>query len=79
MVINAYCCAIKAEEKPIKIAHTYLKALDLLQNHDRLYTRSLLRSRAVYEESVSASAIRNRKILFRNIHEGTKKGDPFPG
>ncbi len=47
------------------------------QNHDRLYTRSLWRSGAVYEQSVITSAIRNPKVLVRYIREGTKKR-PYP-
>ncbi len=44
---------------------------------ERLYTRSLRRSRAVYEQNVIASAIRNPKVLFRYSREGTKKKDPI--
>ncbi len=49
------------------------------KNHDRLYIRSLRRSRAVYEQNVIASAIRNPKVLFRYIREGTKKETLSPG
>ncbi len=49
------------------------------KNHDRLYTRSLRRSRTVYEQNVIASAIRNPKVLFRYIREGTKKETLSPG
>ncbi len=49
------------------------------KNYDRLYTRSLRRSRAVYEQHVIASAIRNPKVLFRYIREGTKKETLSPG
>ncbi len=42
------------------------------KNHDRFYTRSQLRSQAVYEQNVIASATRNPKVLFRYIREGTK-------
>ncbi len=41
-------------------------------NHDRLYARSLRRSRAVYEQIVIAGAIRKPTI-------GTTKSDPIPG
>ncbi len=34
---------------------------------------------AVYEQIVIATAIRNPLVLFRYIHEGTKKRDPIPG
>ncbi len=37
------------------------------KNHDRLYTKSLRRSRPVYEQNVIAIAIRNPKVLFRYI------------
>ncbi len=49
------------------------------KNYDRLYTRSLQGYRAVYEQNVIASAIRNPKVLFRYIREGTKKETLSPG
>ncbi len=49
------------------------------KNHGRLYTLSLRRSRAAYEQNVVESAISNPKVLFRYVREGTKKRDPIPG
>ncbi len=49
------------------------------ENHDRLYARSLWRSRAVYEHNVIASAIRNPKVHFSYIRGWTNRRDPIPG
>ncbi len=49
------------------------------KNSDRLNTRSLRRSRSVYEQNVIETAISNPKVLFRYVREGTKKRDPIPG
>ncbi len=49
------------------------------KHHDSLYTLSLRRSRAVYEQNVVEIAISNPKVLFGYVREGTKKKDPIPG
>ncbi len=81
MVIKAYCCNAKAEEKVVKkiFLTRSQEHWASYKNYDRLYTRSLRRSRAVYEQNVIERAIKNPKVLFRYIREGTKKETLTPG
>ncbi len=51
--------------------------LDSNKHHDRHYTRSLRRSRAVYEQDIDQASIRNPKVLLRYVCAG--KRDPIPG
>ncbi len=73
MVIKAYCCNAKAEEKAVLLTRSQENWASY-KNYDRLYAMSLRRSRAVYEHNAITSAIGNPKV-----HEGTKKETLSPG